>query len=275
MGSSASEQRAGIIVQARLGSTRLPGKVLAELLPGVTVLGLLLERLARCRQARCLVVATSREPSDDRLADWLRQRGIAFFRGSESDCLERCHQAATLAGMDPVVRITADCPLVVPEVVDAMIAYYQANRDALDYLSNRQYTDFPEGLDVEVFSLALLEEAANCAIAARDREHINYYFLERDRRFRIRYFNHGLGRDLSRFKLSIDTAQDLAHIRGLLTAQGLGRDFSLARLAAALEPDRPPGDLPRPGAAGAVQRPPGDDRPVCGGCQRQGLPYRG
>ncbi len=235
MYSNVTDPRPGIVVQARMGSTRLPGKVLAELRPGVTVLGFLLDGLKHCRRAERLVVATSCEKGDDRLAAWVVQAGVTVSRGSEGDCLERFFQAAAVSGIDPVVRITADCPLVVPAVVDEMIAYYQANKGVIDYLSNRCYTNFPEGLDVEVFSFALLKEAALRATRDREREHINYYFLDRDRRFRIRYFNHDLGRDLSRFRLSIDTPADLERIRSLLTRANPEDRFCLARLAELLE----------------------------------------
>ena len=234
MSSNDTSPTVAIVIQARLGSSRLPGKVTAPLVEGKTVLEYLLDRVSTCREAHQVVVATTTNPGDDPLAAWLADRGQPYLRGSETDCLERFRSACVLASADVTVRITSDCPLVVPEVVDSMIAYYVRNRNHLDYLSNRQYTDFPEGVDVEIFSREMLEEAAACATEQREREHINYYFLDRPERFRIRYFNHGSGDDYSRFKLSIDTLSDLEQIRSFFTSGRLPAEFTLHDLLSLL-----------------------------------------
>jgi spore coat polysaccharide biosynthesis protein SpsF len=223
-----------IIVQARLGSTRLPGKVLEPIVDGESVLGFLLRRLRMCGKAQRLIVATSDTRTDDRLADWLKERNWNYVRGSEPDCLRRFTDAAREVSADVVVRITADCPLVLPEVVDRMLVYYLRNSAAVDYLSNRQYTDFPEGVDVEIMRRGMLEEAVEKATEPREREHINYYFLSRDERFRIRYYCHGVGWDYSRFKLSIDRREELERVRALFSKYGLPQNFTLAQLFAVL-----------------------------------------
>jgi len=234
MCSSATEKRAGIIVQARLGSSRLPGKVLKPLVEGRTVLGYLLERLTFCQPAAKLIVATSLNPIDDPLAQQIAAWKIAFFRGSESDCLERYYSAARQFDLEIVARVTADCPLVIPSIVEEMIQYFRRNYDRIDYLSNRQYTDFPEGLDVEIFKTDLLEEGVREAQRLDEREHINYFFLNRPTRYRLRYYNHGRGRDYSRFKLSIDDAADLDRVRALFSHRGLPIDFTFDQLITAL-----------------------------------------
>lgn len=222
------------IVQARLGSTRLPGKVFAPLVDGKSVLEFLLDRLATCKKLSRVIVATTVEARDDRLAAWLEARGALYWRGSEADCLDRLCQAGAEFEIDIIVRITSDCPLVPPELVDEMVDYYLHNADRLDYLSNRQFTNYPEGVDVEIFTMKMLHEATAKAAEAREREHINYFFLERPERFRIRYYNHGLGRDYSHHKLSVDTQADLNHLSRLFS-WGLPRDFTFRDLATALD----------------------------------------
>jgi len=225
----------GAVVQARTCSTRLPGKVLLPLLDGLTVLQYLHGRLSRCANLDKVVIATTNKPCDDRLAGHAAAMGALVTRGDENDCLQRTLQAVREHGIDVVARVTSDCPLVLPGVLDAMLGYYLANRDRLDYLSNREFTDFPEGVDVEVFGSWMLEEAQAGTQSPRDREHINYFFLDRPQRYRIRYYNHATGRDFSRFKLSIDTEDDLRQGRRLFEVHGLRPDFGMADLFAALE----------------------------------------
>ncbi|MCX5816457.1 MAG: glycosyltransferase family protein [Proteobacteria bacterium] len=224
------KQVSGIIVQARMGSTRLPGKVMMELIDGKSVLGYLLDRLSACKYAHKIIVATTINPQDDILEQWLQDNGYLYYRGSEADCLDRFYQASRKFNLDVIVRITSDCPLIDPQIVDDMISYYIANKDYIDYLSNRQHTNFPEGMDIEILSYKILHEAAQFASLQREKEHINYYFLQRDDQYRIRYYNHGLGMDYSRFKLSIDTRSDLDYIRTLFHDWSLPFGFNLKQL---------------------------------------------
>lgn len=232
---SDSNKIRGIIVQARVNSTRLPGKVLLDLYEGESVLEFLLRRLSECQTIHKLVVATSLSSCDDVLASWLSKQKIFHFRGEEHDCLKRITDAANAFGIEVIVRVTADCPLVIPEVIDEMMNYYLKNETSLDYLSNRQSTNFPEGVDVEIFTRQMLREACKEAVLTEEREHINYFFLNRPDRYRIRYFSHTHQGDYSRFKLSIDTATDLERIRGLFSEHGLGQSFSFEDLTNALE----------------------------------------
>lgn len=232
--SSSDIKSVAIIVQARMASTRLPGKILMDLTEGETMLGYLLKRLSVCRYAGKIIVATTTNKKDDILEKWLRERNYLFYRGSERDCLGRFYEACRHFEVGIIVRITSDCPLVIPEVVDEMIKYYLNNQGQIDYLSNRQYTNFPEGLDVEIFSRKILNKAAKNAHQQREREHINYYFLNRDSRYKIRYYNHNLGSDYSYFKLSIDTFQDLEQSRSLFKKRKLPHRFSLKELITAL-----------------------------------------
>ena len=235
MSLSATKPSVGIIVQARMGSSRLPGKIFKPLFDGESILGFLLKRLRQCKLPDRLVVATTTNPKDDLLVCWLAENDMDLYRGSEEDCLNRFTQTGKHFGFELVVRITSDCPLIVPEVVDEMVDYYLENRDRIDYLSNRQYTNFPEGLDVEIFTQKMLEMAEKKARKKQEREHINYYFLDRPTEFRIRYFTHTLGRDYSRFKLSIDTQEDLGRLRHLFENKGLPAQFTLNQLFSVLD----------------------------------------
>ncbi|MBV9464148.1 MAG: NTP transferase domain-containing protein, partial [Verrucomicrobiae bacterium] len=137
------------IVQARLGSRRFPRKMLAPLRKK-PVLAWVLSRLAKCRSLDRIVVATTTSKVDDELATWLKREGVALYRGSEKDVLDRFYRAATQAKAETIVRITGDCPLVMPDLVDRLVQDFSKAR--VDYLSNTLQATFPDGLDVEVFS---------------------------------------------------------------------------------------------------------------------------
>ncbi len=160
------------IVQARMGSTRLPGKVLMPI-GGVPIIELLLARLARSTEVDRIVVATSVDPLNDPLADHVRALGHVCERGSELDVLDRFVQAIRANPADIVVRITGDCPLVDPALVDEAVRAFKAS--GADYLSNTAPPTWPDGLDVEVFSAAALERAGREAHEPYDREHVTPY----------------------------------------------------------------------------------------------------
>ncbi|WP_170291913.1 cytidylyltransferase domain-containing protein [Heliobacterium mobile] len=158
-----------IIVQARMGSTRLPGKVLKPL-SGKPVLWHIFDRLKRVREAQVLCLATSHLAADDSLAEIARQWGIYVFRGDESDVLSRYVGCAQEVGADRIVRITADCPLIDPDVVGSAIDYFQAQ--PFDYLA---VEGGPRGLDTEVFSRDALEEAHRDGRYPAAREHVTFH----------------------------------------------------------------------------------------------------
>ena len=163
------------IVQARMGSTRLPDKVMKPI-GGVPMIEVLLTRLARARELDQIVVATSVDARNEPLADCVRQLGFACVQGDEQDVMARYLQAARAHQADVVVRITGDCPLVDPELVDHMIRGYRAA--GVDYYSNVAPPSYPDGLDIEVFSLRALEQASEQTDAAFDHEHVTPYLRE-------------------------------------------------------------------------------------------------
>lgn len=170
------------IVQARMGSTRLPGKVLMKL-DGTPVIQWICERLSRCAQLQDIVVATSDRAADDRLADALKRLGVRVFRGSEDDVLDRYYRAARAIRADAVVRVTGDCPLIDPELVDETALRLRAGQPDLQYVSNIQPPTYPDGLDAEAFTLEALHKAWSEARWSSEREHVTLYMRHHPERF--------------------------------------------------------------------------------------------
>ena len=166
------------IVQARMGSTRLPDKVMKPI-GGVPMIAILLARLARATEVDEIVVATSADPRNQPLADLVNSLGYKCSRGSENDVLERYVLAARSANADVVVRITGDCPLVDPVLVDEVIRQFNVLK--VDYFSNTSPPTYPDGLDIEVFKMASLERAAYETSKPFDREHVTPYLRESGR----------------------------------------------------------------------------------------------
>ena len=171
------------ILQARVSSTRLPGKVLKPILGRAMILRQV-DRLARSVCIHQLVLATSDQPSDDPLAELCRVEGIPCHRGSLDDVLDRFHQAALAAGPpDHVVRLTGDCPLTDPTVVDQVIRTHLEQGN--DYTSNTLEPTFPDGLDVEVVRFRCLVEAWREARLRSEREHVTPFIYARPDRYRL------------------------------------------------------------------------------------------
>ena len=198
------------ILQARTGSTRLPGKVLADL-GGQPMLGFLLDRLAALRVDQ-LVVATSDLPQDDPVAELAAAKGVAAVRGSESDVLDRYLTALDRFPSDVVVRLTADCPLSDPAVIHAAIDL-RADRQA-DYASNSLVRTYPVGLDVEVMAATALREAAAEATDRPEREHVTPFIYRRPERFRLATLR--IGESLAGERWTVDTPADLERVRSIV-----------------------------------------------------------
>lgn len=163
------------IIQARLGSTRFPNKVMRTI-NGVPLIELLVRRLSKAKRIDKIILATSDDPRNSPLVDHVRGLGCDVFQGSESDVLDRYYQVARLYQPETVVRITGDCPLIDPVLVDKVIAAYE--EQCVDYLSNTCPPTYPDGLDTEVFSFSALEKAACQAIKPAEREHVTPYIRE-------------------------------------------------------------------------------------------------
>lgn len=167
----------GAIVQARMGSTRLPNKVLLEA-AGKPLLGHLIKRLSRSTMLEQIIVATSTHPQDAAIADYCATLGVAVFRGSEHDVLDRYYQAARAHSLDVIVRVTADCPLIDPALLDDMVQFFLKHRDQYDLVTNRHPLTFPDGLDVDVMAMDKLAYAWQHASTPQQREHTVPFFWE-------------------------------------------------------------------------------------------------
>ena len=211
------------IIQARMGSTRLPGKVLRTL-GNRSVLAHVIGRVRACALIDATVVATTTSRTDDPVAAEAGAHGAAVFRGSEEDVLSRYLDAANEADATNIVRITSDCPLVDSEILCRMVALFIEKSDAstkLDYLSNSLgRTTFPRGLDVEVFSREALSRANALAKDAWDREHVTPYIYSHPEQFRLEGFQQDV--DQSKYRLTLDTEEDWALLAAIYETLGTG-----------------------------------------------------
>lgn len=197
--------KVGVIVQARYASTRLPGKVLLPL-KGHSVLYHDIQRIRQAKRIDEIIVATSTNERDGAIVNEAKSIGVKCFRGSELDVLSRYYLAAKENGLDIIVRITSDCPLIDPHVVDKVIdEFFDNNCDistnASPDLANRTY---PRGFDTEVFSFEKLSEANREASKDYQREHVTPYIYENS--IRVNYVKNDI--DYSRYRLTLDTSED-------------------------------------------------------------------
>jgi spore coat polysaccharide biosynthesis protein SpsF len=200
------------IIQARMTSSRLPGKVLKPL-HGKPMLMRQIERVRNARRLHNIVVATSTDTSDDVLADRCNDMGVFVARGSLDDVLARFHYAADTVGADVIVRLTGDCPLSDPVLIDLLIKKYLA--EDFDYVSNTIKPTFPDGLDVEVFSRKALETAFREARLPSEREHVTP-FIKKSSTFTC--YNLENDRDLSGHRWTVDEPEDFELISRIFSA---------------------------------------------------------
>ena len=161
-----------LITQARSGSTRLPGKILIKI-NGESLLDIHLKRLSKCNNVSKIIVATTDKPEDKVIYDYAIDRGFNSFRGSESDVLDRFYQAVRNEKPDWIVRVTSDCPLIDPFLVDKLINF--AHNNNRDYCSNTLIENYPDGQDIEIFKFSALELAWKNANLPSEREHVTPY----------------------------------------------------------------------------------------------------
>lgn len=219
------------IIQARMGSTRLPGKVLADL-GGKPVLQWVVDAAAAIPGNDRVVVATSTAAADDAIADWCGSHDFEVFRGHEDDVLDRFAGASRLAGADVVIRVTADCPLLDP--IEAGKVVEQVKAGSLDYASNNDPPTYPDGLDCEAFTRAALEDAASRARRPSEREHVTLYMRDPANGFRLGGVRCPLG-DLSGERWTLDTSADLAFLRAVVGGLPAGRPPRLEEVLGVLD----------------------------------------
>jgi len=201
------------VLQARASSRRLPGKVLKPIL-GKPMLAHQIERVQRARSIERLVLATSANDDDDAVAELGRACGIDVYRGSLDDVLDRFYRAAKPFAPSHVVRLTGDCPLIDPDLIDRIVAF--ALDGGYDYASNTIQPTFPDGLDVEVASFEALGTAWREATSVSDREHVMPFLHRQPERFSLG--NLAGDEDLSRLRWTVDEPADFEFVRGVYEA---------------------------------------------------------
>lgn len=219
------------IIQARMGSSRLPGKVLLDL-AGEPMIARVVNRVRRARALHGLVIATTTEPADDALACVCDARGWPCFRGSQDDGLDRYYRAAREHGAEVVVRITSDCPLIDPDVIDRVVGEFLDRWPQVQYAANDEpCRTYPRGLDTEVFDFVSLERAWREDRNPAWREHITPYLYRRPDLFTAHNVVHEV--DYSGHRWTVDTPEDLALVRRIYDHFGHDR-FSWLEVIALL-----------------------------------------
>src|SRR5580700_5053330 len=209
------------IIQARMSSTRLPGKVLLDL-AGEPMLARVVARTQQAKSIDRTIVATTVEPEDEPIVALCRARRWAVSRGSRDDVLDRYYQAAVADGADPIVRITSDCPLIDPEIIDRVVARLDGT---VDYASNiNPRRTFPRGLDVEVFTFAALSAAWRDDREATGREHVTPFLYRHPERFRIALVESEKP-EAACHRWSVDTPEDYELMRRIYSHFGR-REFN-------------------------------------------------
>jgi spore coat polysaccharide biosynthesis protein SpsF len=229
-------KKTAAIIQARMGSTRLPGKVMKNL-KAKPVLWHVIERVKQAENIDEIIIATTTHERDKIIFEKAKEWGVKAYRGSEEDVLERYYEAANKYEIDTVVRITSDCPLIDPYVIDEIVEYYNNNNYTLvtnagSDLNNRTY---PRGLDTEVFSFEVLEKAYNKAEEKYQREHVTPYIYENYAD--IYYYKNN--KDLSNYRLTLDTKEDFELIKALYDKLYQGKhDFYLNEIIEVLNKNK-------------------------------------
>lgn len=207
-----------VVIQARMSSTRLPGKTLMPL-AGRPLLERLIERVLAARTPTDIVVATTVDRSDDAIVQLAAAAAVPCFRGHPTDLLDRHYGAAIARAADVVVKIPSDCPLIDPAVIDRVIGSYLERAGGVDFISNLHPATYPDGNDVEVMPIEVLETARRRAVAPHEREHTTPFIWERPAEFRIANVTWETGLDYSRtHRWTIDYAEDYAFLSAVYDA---------------------------------------------------------
>jgi spore coat polysaccharide biosynthesis protein SpsF len=206
------------VLQARMSSSRLPGKVMKEI-NGSPMIYWQIQRILKSKKLDSLVVVTSSDPSDDVLVEFLESHSIEFLRGPLDDVLARFTQVARNYEYDAIVRLTGDCPLVMPDLIDVMVdKFYEID---VDYLSNTIEPTFPDGLDVEIVKKGVLEHLCTLDLVRKEIEHVTFGVYSRPERFKL--YNFINTSNLSAERWTVDYADDLDFVRTIFK-EFMGRE---------------------------------------------------
>ncbi|MGA2331292.1 MAG: glycosyltransferase family protein [Syntrophales bacterium] len=203
------------IVQARMSSKRLPGKVMMDI-AGKPMLFHVVSRVQKAQKIDHVVVATSNHYEEDTIEKFCRRESISCFRGSLDDVLDRYYRAASLFAAEVIVRLTADCPLLDHDLIDQVVHAFHSGH--ADYASNALECTYPDGLDTEVFSRSVLENTWQNAKLKSEREHVTPYIYKHPEQFRIVKIKHS--ENLSHFRWTVDDHTDLEFVRSIFECMG-------------------------------------------------------
>lgn len=214
-----------VITQARSGSTRLPKKVLMKI-QGKTLLQIHIDRIKKAKLVDAIFIATTSKDDDDVIADLAKQLNVNYYRGSENDVLDRFYQTAKDIKPDLIVRLTSDCPLIDPKLLDEVIE--QAKKQVIDYYANTFEQNYPDGQDIEVFKFSALEKAWQEATLASDREHVTPYIRNNSTYVGGKLFisdTHHIKENYNKVRLTVDEPQDFQVIEHIIKDLGLDEDW--------------------------------------------------
>ena len=214
-----------LITQARSGSTRLPGKILKKI-NDESLLEIHLKRLNKCNNVSKIIVATTDKPEDQVIYDYAIDLGFNSFRGSERDVLDRFYQAVRNEKPDWIVRVTSDCPLIDPFLVDKLIKF--AHNNNRDYCSNTLIENYPDGQDIEVFKFSALESAWKNANLSSEREHVTPY-IRNNSDFKgasiFKALNYPCDSNYSQIRMTVDETKDFDLIKVLIDDLGTNKTW--------------------------------------------------
>ena len=200
------------IIQARMNSSRLPGKIMLKAC-GKTMLELMIERIQRSKKLDKVIIATTTNPKDDTIEEFCIDKKIEYFRGSEEDVLSRYKHTADKFGSDIIVRICSDCPLIDPKIIDETISVYLSNKyDFVNTLSPNPRS-FPDGMGIEVFSHSILNEAFQKAKKLSEREHVTFFMWMQPEKFAVHRLD--CKQDFSKYRLNLDYVEDYNLIKSI------------------------------------------------------------
>jgi spore coat polysaccharide biosynthesis protein SpsF len=202
----------GCIIQARIGSTRLPGKVMQKIDNVNTVLDYVINQVKASKKIEKIIVSTTTLPEDDIICEYLNLQKIKFFRGSSEDVLDRYYQCAKEFSLENIVRITADNPLIDPNVIDIIIDKYKNNK--CDMVSNAIHRTFPYGTEVEVFSFKTLERTWKNAVKKSEREHVTPFIYDLKNKFVL--INIENEENISHIRYTVDRIEDLKLVKEII-----------------------------------------------------------
>jgi spore coat polysaccharide biosynthesis protein SpsF len=216
------------IIQARFGSTRLPGKII-RLISGKPILWHVWNRLTHSKMINDVIIATTTNSEDDQIENFCVENNIHFNRGSAEDVLSRYYETAKKFNVDIIIRITSDCPVIDPEILDDMINFFKAEncKYKLDYLSNTLERTFPRGLDVEIFSFEALQKTFSEAKEIYEREHVTPYIYMHPECFTLKNFYND--KDYSFHRWTVDTNDDLELIKEIYISLYNGNNIFLVK----------------------------------------------